>query len=118
MNTQIIENLSINTIKNDCFIPCLSHKEAMYYVNNIVIPERRINVCDKLIYLSINYCFDEDYSIEFGGAVDEDLILKLTLLYKADIRKIKCHILWIQVNALIALINKGTINAHDIMLYF
>lgn len=118
MNTQITEKVVLDTIKKDSFIPCLLQKEAQYYVNNIIIPERRINVCDKLMYITINYSFDEEFSTEFGGIVDEYLISKLTLLYKTDIRKIKCHILWIQVNALIALINKGTINADDIMSYF
>jgi hypothetical protein len=118
MNTQIIEKLSLDTIKNDSFIPYLTHKEALYYVNNIVIPERRINVCDKLIYLTINYSFDEDFSTKCGAVIDEKSIFRLSLLYKDDIRKIKCHILWVQVNTLIALINEGRIDADDIMSYY
>jgi hypothetical protein len=112
--TSVSDRISLDALKEDCYIPSLTVKEIEDFINNIHIEERKVGLYDKFINLSINYNFQKDFGIEFGGRVDDNKIFQLSFMYDHNVIKIKDHILWEQCNALITNINKGYIDVDDI----
>jgi hypothetical protein len=100
--------LSVEDLKNDTYIPCLSEKDIVQ-IMTYVQQDRRDGLAEKLLNLKIDYDFDN----EFGGNVTDRELSRLSIMYRNDIEKIKDHILYTQADALVTYIKKGYITVED-----
>lgn len=106
--------ITVKDLKNDSYVPSMTQEELikeMTYVQN----EHRNGLLEKLSNLKINYDFDEEFGNEYGGAVNNKLLLELTQnMNIISIKSIKDYILWKQCTALIYHLQKGYITVDDI----
>lgn len=114
MSKKFNQPITIQDLKNDTYVPTLTREELimeMKYVQN----DRRNGLLEKLLNLKINYNFDEEFGNEFGGAINDKLLLELTEdMDITSIKSIKDYILWKQCTSLIYQLQKGYITVDEI----
>ena len=91
-------------IMNDTYNPVLDDETALKMVENNETLFRKIK----------NMRIDYKFANEFSEKFDNIRLWKLSCLYNKDIEKIKDHILWDQVNDLLAQMRKGYITIDEL----
>jgi hypothetical protein len=96
--------IKMKDILDDIYNPILDDETAIKMAENKEPLFRKIK----------NMRIDYKFANEFSEKLDNTRLWKLSQLYNKDIEKIKDHILWDQVNDLLAQMQKGYITMDEL----
>jgi hypothetical protein len=104
INNTIKRPIKMTQLLDDQYIPILTDIEAMELAKN------NNPLFNKLKEMRINYDFENVFSEKLNNV----RLQKLSRLYNNDMIKIKDHILWDQINDLLAQMRKGYLTVEDL----